>query len=382
MKIRAGLAAAAGMVVLAAASGRLRRRRRRGSGADHGVWQQPHRFRSRSWPTACGPPTCTKSANVGWFLLGDGVVAVDSGSDSAAGGRSCRRSRRRPATSPSAPLILTHPIRITAAPAPRRGRRPRDLPREPGGRDSRLPLTQASADPKDPLAGRQLPAPGRVNLRARNPVDGIHNAQIYSSARRTPRGPRRSPQRRQDSLCRRRRLERPAASSGAVAGRGSGRLGSRAASARARPGREARAGPRRDRVHQRRFGVVRLRQGGRRHGEQVRLEGTAGGAGGHAGARSRERSSGACDVGRAQRQREGVLPRDQGEDGPRVRHATAPVVTRSRSDRAGGTRLALSGDGARADISIAIPRSTSSIPLRWPNCRAGSPRPAKRDCSS
>ena len=40
-----------------------------------------------------------KGANVGWFLLGDGVVAVDSGADAAAAATFSRPSPRRRATS-------------------------------------------------------------------------------------------------------------------------------------------------------------------------------------------------------------------------------------------------------------------------------------------
>jgi cyclase len=49
-----------------------------------------------------------KGANVGWFLLGDGVVAVDSGADAAAAGDILKAIAETTGNKPVRTLILTH----------------------------------------------------------------------------------------------------------------------------------------------------------------------------------------------------------------------------------------------------------------------------------
>ena len=49
-----------------------------------------------------------KGANVGWFLLGDGVVAVDSGADAATGQEILRQIAESTGGKPVRMLILTH----------------------------------------------------------------------------------------------------------------------------------------------------------------------------------------------------------------------------------------------------------------------------------
>ncbi len=171
MKIRAGLAAAA-MAVLAAA----------------GKAQAP-----TPAPAAAAPihvekladgvwaADVHKGANVGWFLLGDGVVAVDSGSDSATGQEILQEIAKTTGNKPVRALILTHShadhsggARAFAAAGAR------VICHESQAGAILAFVTQASTDPKDPLAGKSNLRPLVESISERAIlVDGIHNVQIY-----------------------------------------------------------------------------------------------------------------------------------------------------------------------------------------------------------
>ena len=91
MKIRALIVSLAAGVVLAAAAAA------QPAAASTSTSLKVEKLADGVWAA-----TPAKGANVGWFLLGDGVVAVDSGADAATGQEILKRSRRRPAASPSA----------------------------------------------------------------------------------------------------------------------------------------------------------------------------------------------------------------------------------------------------------------------------------------
>ena len=174
MKIRAGLAAAAGMAVLAAAA---RAQAPTAAPASAGAAPiQVQKLADGVWAA-----DVHKAANVGWFLLGDGVVAVDSGSDSATGEEILQEIAKTTGNKPVRALILTHSHAdhsggaraFVAAGA-------RVICHESQAGAILAFVTQASADPKDPLAGKTnfRPLVESISERAIL-VDGIHNAQIY-----------------------------------------------------------------------------------------------------------------------------------------------------------------------------------------------------------
>jgi cyclase len=122
-----------------------------------------------------------KGANVGWFLLGDGVVAVDSGPDA----RTARDVLKEIATTtggkPVRLLILTHAhadhsggSRVFAAAGAR------VLCQESIAGQILAYLTQPATDPSDPLSGKTSLRPVVESISERSiMVDGQHNAQIY-----------------------------------------------------------------------------------------------------------------------------------------------------------------------------------------------------------
>ena len=172
MKIRARLAAAAGMAVLAAAAKAQAPTPATASAAPI----QVQKLADGVWAA-----DVHKGANVGWFLLGDGVVAVDSGSDAATGGEILQEIAKTTGDKPVRALILTHShadhsggARAFAAAGAR------VICHESQAGAILAFLTQPSSDPKDPLAGKTnfRPLVESISERAIL-VDGIHNAQIY-----------------------------------------------------------------------------------------------------------------------------------------------------------------------------------------------------------
>lgn len=122
-----------------------------------------------------------KGANVGWFLLGDGVIAVDSGADSATGKQILELIAETTSGKPVRALVLTHNhadhsggARAFAAAGAR------VICQEGVAGQVLAFLTQSSSDPADPLAGKSgiRPVVEAISERAIL-VDGLHNAQIY-----------------------------------------------------------------------------------------------------------------------------------------------------------------------------------------------------------
>lgn len=122
-----------------------------------------------------------KGANVGWFLLGDGVVAVDAGTDAATAAEVLKKIAETTGGKPVRLLVLTHnhadhsggARAFVAAGA-------RVLCQEAIAGQTLAFLTQPSSDPSDPLAGKSGVRPLVESISERAIfVDGVHNAQIY-----------------------------------------------------------------------------------------------------------------------------------------------------------------------------------------------------------
>ena len=122
-----------------------------------------------------------KGANVGWFLLGDGVVAVDSGGDLATGKDILQQIAETTGGKPVRMLIITHAhgdhtggIRAFAAAGARIV-----CQENIAGQILGL-VTQQINDPGDPLSAKAgfHPAVEAISERVIF-VDGIHNVQVY-----------------------------------------------------------------------------------------------------------------------------------------------------------------------------------------------------------
>ncbi|HVQ53642.1 MAG TPA: MBL fold metallo-hydrolase [Thermoanaerobaculia bacterium] len=122
-----------------------------------------------------------KGANVGWFLLGDGVVAVDAGADADTGAEILKAIAETTGGKPVRTLILTHAhadhsggARAFAAAGAR-------IVCQEGVAGQILAfVTQATSDPNDPMHGKSSlrPVVESISERAIS-VDGLHNVQVY-----------------------------------------------------------------------------------------------------------------------------------------------------------------------------------------------------------
>ena len=122
-----------------------------------------------------------KGANIGWFLLGDGVVAVDSGGDAAMAKDILKQIAETTGNKPVRLLIMTHAHAdhssgaraFVAAGA-------RILCQESIAGQMLAFVTQPTNDPNDPLSGKAGIRPVVESISERSiMVDGIHNAQVY-----------------------------------------------------------------------------------------------------------------------------------------------------------------------------------------------------------
>lgn len=122
-----------------------------------------------------------KGANVGWFLFGDGVIAVDSGGDAATGKQILDLIAETTSGKPVRALVLTHlhadhsgGARAFAAAGAR------IICQENVAAQVLALVGQAATDPSDPLAGKANLRPVVESLSERAIlVDGVHNVQIY-----------------------------------------------------------------------------------------------------------------------------------------------------------------------------------------------------------
>jgi cyclase len=122
-----------------------------------------------------------KGANVGWFLLGDGVVAVDSGEDSANGKQILELIAETTSGKPVRAVILTHAhadhaggARAFAAAGAR------IICQENVSGPILALVTKNPTDPNDPFAGKGVVRPVVESISERSIlVDGIHDVQIY-----------------------------------------------------------------------------------------------------------------------------------------------------------------------------------------------------------
>jgi len=122
-----------------------------------------------------------KGANVGWFLLGDGVVAVDSGSDAANGTAILKAIAESTGGKPVRTLVVTHAhadhaggARAFAAAGAR------VLCQENIAGQVLAFVTQPPASGDDPMAGKTGLRPTVESIAERVILlDGLHTAQIF-----------------------------------------------------------------------------------------------------------------------------------------------------------------------------------------------------------
>jgi len=122
-----------------------------------------------------------KGANVGWLLLGDGVLAIDSGQDAATGREILKKIAETTGGRPVRTLVLTHShadhsggARAFAAAGAR------VICQENITGPILTFVTQAATDPADPMSGKADLRPVVQSISERSIlVDGLRNVQIY-----------------------------------------------------------------------------------------------------------------------------------------------------------------------------------------------------------
>ncbi len=122
-----------------------------------------------------------KGANVGWFLLGDGVIAVDAGTDVATGQAILQQIAETTGKKPVRAIVLTHShadhsggVRAFVAAGAR------VICQENVASQILAFVTSAATDTADPMSGKANVRPVVESISERAIlVDGLHNAQIY-----------------------------------------------------------------------------------------------------------------------------------------------------------------------------------------------------------
>jgi cyclase len=121
-----------------------------------------------------------KGANVGWFLYGEGVVAVDSGIDNATAKEILRQISETTGGKPVRYLVLTHAhLDHTSGARAFVAAGAQVICQENVARPLLAYLTQASRDAADPLSGKGKVAPTLMTVSERMVLfDGRHRAEI------------------------------------------------------------------------------------------------------------------------------------------------------------------------------------------------------------
>ena len=122
-----------------------------------------------------------KGANVGWFILGDGVVAVDSGGDAASGSDILKAIGETTKNKPVTALILTHSHSDHAGGARAFAAAGARILCQEGDAGQILAfVTQAATRPDDPLYGKAALKPVVESIAERIILlDGIESAQVF-----------------------------------------------------------------------------------------------------------------------------------------------------------------------------------------------------------
>jgi cyclase len=122
-----------------------------------------------------------KGANVGWFVLGDGVMAIDAGTDLATGADILKAVAETTGGKPVRYLVITHAHgdhtggarAFTAAGAT-------VICQESIAAQILALVTHASTEASDPMSGKTALRPVVASISERSIlVDGLHNVQIY-----------------------------------------------------------------------------------------------------------------------------------------------------------------------------------------------------------
>ena len=122
-----------------------------------------------------------KGANVGWMLLGDGVLAIDAGADAANGREILKKIAETTGGKPVRFLVLTHShadhsggARAFAAAGAR------VICQEGIAGQILSFVTQVATDPSDPMSGKADLRPVVQSISERSILaDGLRNVQIY-----------------------------------------------------------------------------------------------------------------------------------------------------------------------------------------------------------
>ena len=121
-----------------------------------------------------------RGANVGWFLYGDGVVAIDSGTDVATAKEILKEIAETTGSKPVRYLVLTHAHSDHASGAPAFAAAGAQIICQENAAPRVLAyVAQAANNPADPLAGKKNFSPTLLTVSERLILlDGKHRAEI------------------------------------------------------------------------------------------------------------------------------------------------------------------------------------------------------------